>query len=58
MKEGREKEESEQDWTCTWEVRELKQRSDPHNWAIVWNTGKALEAIGECSSRSVTLQME
>ena len=49
---------SEQDWTCTWEVRELKQRSAPHNGAIVWDRGKALEAIGECSCRSVTLQME
>ena len=43
MKEGREKEESEQDWTCTQWVKELKQGSDPHIRAIVWDRGEAFE---------------
>ena len=32
------------------EVRELKQGSDPHMGAIVWDRGEAFEAAGECSS--------
>ena len=50
MKEGREKEESEQDWTRIQGVKELKQGSDPHIRAIVWDRGKAFEAVGECNS--------
>ena len=40
------KEESEEDWTCIQGVGKLKQRSDPHNRAIVWDR-EALEAVGE-----------
>ena len=40
------KEESEEDWTCIQGVGKLKQGSDPHNRAIVWD-GEALEAVGE-----------
>ena len=31
-------------------VRELKQGSDPHIRAIVWDRGKAFEAVGEWNS--------
>ena len=57
MKEGREKEEREQNWTYTWRVRELKQGSGPHIRAIVWDRGE-FEAFGECSNWSVTVWME
>ena len=43
---GRE-EESEQDCTCPWQVGKLKQGSDLHNGAIVWDRGEALQAVGE-----------
>ena len=39
---GKEKEESEQDWNCTWGGWELKQVSDPHIESIVWTEGKHL----------------
>ena len=45
MKEGSEKEESKQGWTCTWRVRELKQGSDHHIWGIVWDAGKHLRLL-------------
>ena len=40
------KEDSEQDWTCIWRVRELKQGSNLHIGAIVWDR-EAFEAVGE-----------
>ena len=58
MKEGGEKKDSYQDWTCTRGVGDLKQRSDTHIKAIVWDRGEAFEAVGECSSSSVTLWMQ
>ena len=39
---GREKEESEQDWNFTCGVGELKQVSHPHIEAIVWTEGTHL----------------
>lgn len=60
VKLGRTKEgkKSEQDWTCTLGGEGTEQRSALYNGAIVWDRGKAFEVIGECSCRSVTLQME
>lgn len=48
-KEG-EKKEREQDWTCTHGLGELKQGSDPHNGATIWDREPASEAAGECHS--------
>ena len=42
MMQGREKEESEQDWNFTCGVGELKQVSHPHIEAIVWTEGTHL----------------
>ena len=39
-------------------VRELKQGSDPHIRATVWDRGEAFEAIVEWSSLSVSIWME
>ena len=50
MKEGREKEESKQDLTCTQGLGELEQGSDGYIRATVWDRGVAFEAVGECSS--------
>ena len=50
MKEGRRKEENEQDWTCTWGLGELKQGSDPSIEAIVWDRAEAFDAVLECNS--------
>ena len=36
-------------------VGDLKQGADTHIRAIVWDTGEAFEAVGECSSSSVTV---
>lgn len=47
---GRKKDEREQDGTCTHGVGKLKQGSEPHNGATVWDTGQASEAAGECHS--------
>ena len=49
MKEAEGEEESEQDWTCTWKVGELKQWSDPHIGATVQDRGKASEAESEAA---------
>ena len=46
MKEGREKEESKQDWTCTQGLGELELGSDGYIRATVWDRGVAFEAVG------------
>ena len=43
------KEESKYDWTCPWQVGELKQGSDPHIRAIVWDRGETFEAESEAA---------
>ena len=58
MKEGREKEESEQDWTYTQGVGELEQGSDWHIGVTAWDRGVAFEAVGEYSSYPVTVWIE
>ena len=40
-------EESEQDFTCSEEVGELKHGSDPHIGAVVWDRSEEFEALGE-----------
>ena len=45
MKEGREKEENEQDWTYTWGLGKLKQGQDAHIREIVWGRGEAFEPL-------------
>ena len=43
----REKEESQQYCTCLWWVTELKQASDPHIGAVVWDRGETFESVSE-----------
>ena len=51
MKEGREKEESEWDWTCTWGGGgELKQGEILASRAISWNRREVSEAVSEFNS--------
>ena len=44
-----EKEESQQDCTFPWWVRELKQASDFHIGAIVWDRGETFESASEAA---------
>ena len=47
MKEGREKEENERDWTYTWGLGKLKQGQDAHIREIVWDRGEASDTVRE-----------
>ena len=47
MKEGREKEENERDWTYTWGLGKLKQGQDAHIRKIVWDRGEASDTVRE-----------